>query len=209
MKSNPDKCNFICSTSKKVSLIVENKEINNSSHERLLGVTIDSKHSFDTHTDNICKKASLKLNALPTITPHLDFEKRKLLINSFFMSQFNYCQLIWMCQNCTKNNKINRLHERCPHLLYNGKKSSFYDLLEKDSSISIHHRNLMALATKIYTIYNGMAPEIVTEVFPLRSKGQYNLRRWSDFTLPIVRTVNYGIESIRYLGPKIWDSRAF
>ena len=43
MKSNPDKCNFICSTSKKVSLIVENKEINNSTHERLLGVKIDSK----------------------------------------------------------------------------------------------------------------------------------------------------------------------
>ena len=27
MKSNPDKCNTTCSTSKKVSLIVENKEI--------------------------------------------------------------------------------------------------------------------------------------------------------------------------------------
>ena len=33
MKSNPDKCNFICSTSKKVKLIVENKEINNSTHK--------------------------------------------------------------------------------------------------------------------------------------------------------------------------------
>ena len=30
MKSNLDKFNFICSTGKKVSLIVENKEINNS-----------------------------------------------------------------------------------------------------------------------------------------------------------------------------------
>ena len=35
IKSNPDKCNLICSTSKKVSLIVENKEINNNTHERL------------------------------------------------------------------------------------------------------------------------------------------------------------------------------
>ena len=34
MKSNPDKCNFICSTSKIVSLIVENKEINNSTHDK-------------------------------------------------------------------------------------------------------------------------------------------------------------------------------
>ena len=75
MKSNPGKCNFICSTSKKVGLIVKNKEINNSKHERLLGVTIDSKLSFNTHIDHICKKASLKLNALSRITPHLDFKK--------------------------------------------------------------------------------------------------------------------------------------
>ena len=66
----------------------------------------------------------------------------------------------------------------------------------------IHHRNLRAPATEMYRIYNGMAPEIVTEIFPLRSQGQYNLRRWSDFTLPIVRTVNYEIESVRYLDKK-------
>ena len=110
-----------------------------------------------------------------------------------------------MCHNRTKN-KINRLHERCQRLLNNNKKSSLYDLLEKHGSVSIHYRNLRALATEMYRIYNGMAPEIVTEIFPLRPQGQYNLRSWSDFTLPIVRTVNYGIESIRYLGPKIWES---
>ena len=48
-----------------------------------------------------------------------------------------------------------------------------------------------------------MAPKTVTETFPLRHQDQCNLRTWSDFTLPIVRTVNYGI---RYLGPKIWKS---
>ena len=102
MNSNPDKCNLIYSTIKKVRLIAENKEINNSTHEKLLGVTIDSKLSFNTHVDHICKKASLKLNAWLRITSHLDFKKKKLLINSFFMSQFNYCQLISMCHNRTK-----------------------------------------------------------------------------------------------------------
>ena len=133
------------------------------------------------------------MNALSRITPHLDFKQKKFLKNSFFISQFNYCQLIWMCHNRTKNNKINR-------------KCSFHDLLEKDGFVSIHYRSLRALATEIYRIYNGMATEIVTEIFPLRPQGQYNLRSWSDFTLPIVRTVNYGIESIRYLGPKFWES---
>ena len=152
MKSNQNKCNFFCSTSKKVILIVENKETNNSTHERLLAVKIDSKLSFNNHIDEIYKKASLKLNTLSRITPHLGFKKKKLLINSFFISQFNYCQLIWICHNRTKNNKINRLHERCLCLLYSDKKSSFHNLLEKDSSVYVHHRNLRALATEIYRI---------------------------------------------------------
>ena len=135
----------------------------------------------------------VKKRALSRITPQLDFKKRKLLINSFFISQFNYCQLIWMCHNRTKNNKINRLYERCLRLLYNDKKS-FHDLLEKDGSVSIHHRNLRALATEMYRIYNG-TPEIVTKKFPLKPKDQYNLRSWTDFTLPIVRTV------------KLWDRK--
>ena len=193
MKSTPDKCNFICSISKKVSLIVESKEINNSAHERLLGVKIDSKLSFNNHLDDICRKVSLKLNALSRKIPNLHFKKKKLLINSLFISQFNYCPLIWMCHNRTKNNKINRRHERCLRLLYNNEKSSFHDLLEKDLSVSIHYRNLRALATKMYRIYNGIAPENVKEIFPLKSQGQYNLRSSSGFTLPIARTINHGI----------------
>ena len=94
MTSNPEKCNFICSTGKKVSLIVENKEINNSPYDRLLEAKIDSKLSFNTHRDDICKKASLKLNTWSRKIPHLEFKKKKLLVSSFFMSQFNYCQLI-------------------------------------------------------------------------------------------------------------------
>ena len=52
------------------------------------------------------------------------------------MFQFNYCQLIWMCHNRIKNNKINSLHEICLRLIYNDKKCSFCDLLEKNGSVS-------------------------------------------------------------------------
>ena len=59
MESNPDKCNFLWSTSKKLSLIVENKKINNSTHDRLFVVKIDSKLFFNTYIDGICKKQAL------------------------------------------------------------------------------------------------------------------------------------------------------
>ena len=75
------------------------------------------------------------------------------------MSQFNYGQLVWMCHNRSKN-KINRLHE-CLCLIYNCKKSSFEELLEIDSSVSVHDRNLRGLATEIYKIYHGISPTII------------------------------------------------
>ena len=72
-----------------------------------------------------------------------------------------------MRHNCTKNNKINRLHERYLSLIYN-KKSSFEELLEIDSSVSIHDRNLRALAVEMYKIYHGISPTIMNEIFILR-----------------------------------------
>ena len=99
MKANPDKCHFICSSSVKTSIMIENKQIRNSSCEKLLGVFFDSKLTFQSHIDNICKKASQKLNAISRITPYMDFNKKRLAVNAFLMTQFNYCPLIWMCHN--------------------------------------------------------------------------------------------------------------
>ena len=135
----------------------------------------------------------------------MDLNKKRLLLNAFFMSEFNYCQLVWMCHNHTKNNRINWLHKRCIRLIYNDKKSSSEELLETDSSASIQDRNLRTLAIDMYKIYQGISPNIMNEVFTLRHQNQYNFRNWTYFDVPKVRTVNNGSESVRYLGPKIWE----
>ena len=77
-------------------------------------------------------------------------------------------------------------------------------LLEIDSSVSVHDRNLRALATEMYEIYHGISPIIMNKIFTLRHQNQYNLRNWTYFDAPKVKTVNHGSESVRYLGSKIW-----
>ena len=111
-----------------------------------------------------------------------------------------------MCHNRTKNNKIYRLHERCLRLIYNDKKSFFKELLEIDSSVSIHDRNLRTLAIKMYKKYHEISPTIMNEIFTLRYQNQYNLKNWTYFDVLKVITVNYGSESVRYLGCKIWET---
>ena len=206
MKANSDKCHFICSSSVKTSIMIENEEIRNSSCEKLLGVFLDSKLTFQSHIDNICEKASQKLNAICRITPYMDFNKKSLSVNAFFMVKFNYCPLISMCHNRIDKNKINTLHKRCLQLIYNDKRSSFEDLLEKDNSVSIHHKNLQALAIEMFKVHTKTSPEIMQEVFLVKEQGNYNLRNQTDFVIPQVKRANYGLENIWVLRPKIWES---
>ena len=46
--------------------------------------------------------------------------------------------------------KINRIHERALRITYNDKSSSYGELLTKDRSVTIHHKNIRALAIEIY-----------------------------------------------------------
>ena len=110
-----------------------------------------------------------------------------------------------MCHNRTYNNKINRLHERCLRLIYNDKCSSF-EFLVKDKSVSIHHKNIHTPAIEMFKIYTKTSPGIMQEVFQMKDQGHYFLRNQRDFGIPTVKSVNYGLESIRFLGPKIWES---
>ena len=68
MKVNPDKCHLLTSSRDKVSICLDNYNIKSSKCEKLLGIKIDNKLNFNTHVDEICKKAGRKLNALSRVT---------------------------------------------------------------------------------------------------------------------------------------------
>ena len=129
MKANEDKCHLIVSTNELTEIQIGDFTIKNSANEKLLGVNIDSKHNFDCHVNHLCNKANKKLRALARVTPYMTLEKKKIVMNSFFNAQFNYCPLIWMLHSRKNNNKIKHLHERCLRLNYSDKYSSYDNLL--------------------------------------------------------------------------------
>ena len=55
MKANPDKCHFLCSTNREVSLTIENQIIN-IKFEKLHGIKLDSKLNFNSYKHEIRQK---------------------------------------------------------------------------------------------------------------------------------------------------------
>ena len=56
-------------------------------------IKVDTKLNFNEHVNNIIIKASRKVNALSRVVPYMSLSKKKILMNSFFNSQFRYCIL--------------------------------------------------------------------------------------------------------------------
>ena len=57
----------------------------------------------------------------------------------------------------------------------------------------------------MFKVSKGLCPEIVKGLFQFRNEIPHNLRQRYQFHIPPVRTVFNGTESIKFLGPKIWE----
>ena len=205
MKPYGDKCHLLVTTEKSVSVNIGGSNVTNKKEQKLVGTKFDSSLSYEGHITNLCKKASQKLHALARIVNYMDLPKRKVLMKAFITSQFSYCPLIWMLHSRTLNNRINNIHERALRLTYKDNKSSFKQLLEKDHSVTVHHKNLQVLVTEIFKVKNNLAPDIMKDVFELKEP-PYNLRSESNhFTRRNVKTTYYGLLSIKHLAPQIWE----
>ena len=109
MKANADKCHLLVNSKEKVCTKIGSYNIESSEQQKLLGVLIDNKLTFEKHINNLCTKASQKLNALCRVSSFMSTNKKRLVMKTFISSQFSYCPLIWMNHSRTLNNKINRI----------------------------------------------------------------------------------------------------
>ena len=113
MKPNGDKCHFLFTTEKSISINIDGSNVTNK-------------------------------------------KEQKVLMEAFITSQFRYFPLIWMLLSWTLSNRIKQL-------------------LEKDHSVTVPHKNLQVLVTEIFKVKNSLGPDFMKDVFELKEP-QYNLR---------------------------------
>ena len=53
-------------------------------------VKFDNKLTFEKRITDICRKANRKIHELARIAPYMDLSKRRIVMNDFFSSKFNY-----------------------------------------------------------------------------------------------------------------------
>ena len=79
--------------------------------------------------------------------------------------------------------------------MYNDCKSSFENLLELNNLVSIHHRNTQLLSIELYKVKHNLSNQVLSELFNSQT----------DFESGLIYTTAYGLRSLKYFAPKIWN----
>ena len=151
----------------------------------LLGVTIDSKLSFEKHVSQLCQQASSQLNALKRLGFCMDHKIRQVVLQSFILAQFNYCPLVCYFTSAKQVNKIEKVQERALRFISNDYLSDYESLLEKLKFRSMQIRRIRSLCAEIFKSLNDLNAPYMKELF-IRNESTYNLRSYNDLSVPRV-----------------------
>ena len=94
------------------------------------------------------------------------------------------------------NKKINNLYERALRIIFEEYNSHFEDLLKRNKSVTIHHRNIRSLAVELFKVKQNFSNLMLCNRFQTQSIS-YNLRSQTDFIRSNASTSQYGLSSMR------------
>ena len=212
---NPDKFQAIVLYKKRSDLTNTNfqvdkigKMIKSVSSVELLGIQIDDdKLNFNLYISKIWKSATNQLDALIRLKQFLSFHAKEALINSYIISNFNYCPLVWMFSSAQSVNKIENLQKRALCFLCDDFEVSYEDLLSKGGKSTVNVRILRTLCVEIYKTLNDLNPSFMNNVFNLKINGREVRDKYKlNLDIPKWNQKTYGYKSLKVLGPKVWNN---
>ena len=184
-------------------------EITTKTCVNLLGIDIDYKLNFKKHIGKICKKAAGQLNAISRISSNIGQEEKKVLLESFVNSNFNYCPLVWLFCSPESSRKIDRIQERTLRKLFDDYTSDADTIRGKANKTSICIERYRKLSLEIFKTINNLNPEYMKDIF-VKNQDPYGLRNNSRHRYDLInqgfKAFTYWESSLRVLGPKVWNS---
>ena len=130
---NPDKLQAIILHPKKNQIIqytlnIGEHTITSLNSVSLLGIEIDNQLTFFKHIETLMRKAAGQLNYLYSKRKFQNIKAKKVLIESFIMSNFNYCPLEWMFCNANLKRKQENIQKRALRFLFDDYESTYKQL---------------------------------------------------------------------------------
>ena len=162
MKANPSKFEFMIMSSENIEpqilTISDEVCLQSQTDVKVLGITVDYRLTFNEHIRICTLKAARQLNALSRISKYLDTKSKSVLYHSFIASNFNYCPIFWHFCGVVNNNKLEKIQERSPRILFSDYESDVHDLLDSIGGQTLALRRLKFMLLEVYKCIKKECP---------------------------------------------------
>ena len=209
MQANPGKFHLIFVTKEigydPLVLNIGDAQIKSEKCVKLLGVILDDKLNFHEHVSELCIKSARQVNAFRRYAKYLDFKTRLSIYKCFILSNFNFCNTIWMFCSGADIDKMEKIQERALRFVFSDHQSDYSTLIKHAGVCTLEISRMRTLATEVYKAYNKLGPSYTNDLFKPNSN-DLGLRSINSVNLPRYKTVTYGRNSLRFTGAHIWNS---
>ena len=148
-------------------------------------------------------KAGRQLNALARISRYIDIKSKSILYHSFVASNFKYYPLVWHFCGVTSNNKLEKLQERSLRIIHKDYSSTYDKLLENTAGQTLALDRLKCILLEVFKSINKLNASCLHDMFHKKSV-PYQFRT-EKLEQPKRRTTRYGLKSLSYVGPHLWN----
>lgn len=157
-----------------LELSIDNKRLEESVGEKLLGVIIDLHLSCNLHIDYLIKRLNSRICLLKRAKVHLTIQCRKMLFNALIKPILNYCCTFWGKCSVENLQRLLKVQKQCARSILDATiNDSYVELFDKLGWLPIddivHIRKLK--------VSQGHCPEYFTSYFKhARSTHGYRTR---------------------------------
>ena len=148
---------------KELEVTIENMQLKNIQHEKLLGVVIDQHLCWKQHVDKVHRTVSMLLARFRQIKPFLPTDARVKYVKAFIFPHFDYCCTIWGSANVEK---LYKLQKRAAWMIYDRPtRTPTEPLFRKLNWMTIMDRIDFRKVQMVYKSLNGLAPTYMKDMF--------------------------------------------
>ena len=121
-----------------LDLLLHGVKAEQVAEHRILGIIIDNRLRWDTHTDTLCKTLSKRVFLLSKLKYIVDTDTLKLFFNAHVKSHIDYASVVWGgCSDALKK-RLNSLLRRAGKLILPDKNLTTDQKVNKIGILNLH-----------------------------------------------------------------------
>lgn len=192
-----------------INLYIDNKTVTNVTQQRLLGVTIDNKLTWNLQIHEMVTQISRKLTLMQLLSSYVSRDCLIKYYNAYIVPLFDYGCLVWGGTNSSNILQIEKLQKRAARIiLKTGITTPSFIMFKNLSWLPIRCRIKYHILLLTYKALHNLAPVYITSIFKeLTYSNERQLRSISNGNLlvPKFNTVLYS-KSFTVVAPNLWNS---